>query len=129
MATPKPAPKLAAKVTTDITVDLVVNTEDELRRIVFGLEKSTDDDGQPKWVIHFKLFQRADKATDYSQPRVSLDVVVDKNLHDKAAATAANGLSAAQAAFLAGPGAKAALDSKKPGGKPADQKVQSTLTK
>ncbi len=133
MATPKPASKPAAtpaaKVTTDITVDLVVNTEDELRRIVFGLEKSTDDDGEPKWTIHFKLFQRTDKTVDYGQPRVSLDVVVDKNLHDKAAATAANGLSAAQTAFLAGPGAKAALDSKKPGGKPADQKVQSTLSK
>ena len=133
---PKPKPAVASKpkdntatVTTDISVDLVVNTQDQLRRIEFGLEKSTDDEGQPKWTIHFKLFERTDKATPYGEPRVSLDVVVDKNLHDKAEQTVAKGLNAAQAAFLAGPGAKAAVDSKKPGGKPAGLKVQSTLTK
>lgn len=131
----KPAPKPATAapnaghVTTSVSVDLVVNTEDQLRRIEFGLEKSIDDDGQPKWVIHFKLSQRADKATPYGDPRVQLDVVVDKNLHGKAADTAAHGLNAAQTAHLAGPGVKAALDSTKPGGKPADQKVQATLTK
>ena len=137
---PKPASKLkpaaaaqpeggAKKVTTDITVDLVVNTEDDLRRIEFGLQKNTDDDGQPTWTIRFKLFQRADKTVDHGQPRVSLNVVVDKNLHDQAAETAKKGLSPAQAAFLAGPGAKAAMDSTKPGGKPADQKVLATLSK
>lgn len=148
MATPKPASKSAPKpaptaapqaapaapalpkqVVTLIQVDLVVNTEDDLRQIVFGLEKSTDDDGEPKWVIHFKLFKRADAATDYGRPRVKLDIVVDKDLHDKAAETAQKGLNTAQAAFLTGPGARAAEDSQKPGGKPADQKLQSTLIK
>lgn len=131
-AAPKPAAKPKANagtVTTDISVDLVVNTEDQLRRIEFGLKKSFDDDGLPKWTIDFKLFERTDKSVAYTDPRVSLKVVVDKNLHDKAAQTAKDGLSASQAAFLAGPGAKAAVDSTKPGGKPADQKLQSTLTK
>lgn len=121
-------PRSGSTVTTDITVDLVVNTEDQLRRIEFGLQKSSDDQGQPQWTIHFKLYQRTDRSTAYGDPRVSLDVVVDKNLHDQADQTAAKGLNAAQSAFLAGPGAKAALDSTKPGGKPAGAKLQSTLT-
>jgi len=116
-------------VITNIKVDLVVNTKDELRRIVFGLEKVSDDDGQPTWTIHFKLFRRDDKATPYGDPRVSLDVVVDKELHGKAAATATNGLTATQAAFLAGPASSAALASQQPGGQPADATIQRTLIK
>lgn len=132
---PKPAAKTAAatpaaapvpkKVTTSISVDLVVNTSDQLRRIEFGLEKSIDDDGEPKWVIHFKLFQRTDKATPYGEARVQLDVVVDKNLHDAAAETAEKGFNAAQEAYITGPGAKAVED----GSKSAAKKVQATLTK
>lgn len=116
-------------VITNIKVDLAVNTSDELRRIVFGLEKVTDDDGLPTWTIHFKLFQREVKTTEYGQPRVSLDVVVDKELHGKANATATTGLSTKQAAFLAGPASAAAVESQKPGGAPADKTVQRTLLK
>ncbi|HEY8880349.1 MAG TPA: hypothetical protein VIN03_22455 [Roseateles sp.] len=116
-------------VITNIKVDLVVNTKDELRRIVFGLEKVSDDDGLPTWTIHFKLFRRDDKATPYGDARVSLDVVVDKELHGKAAATATNGLTATQAAFLAGPASSAALASQQPGGQPADAVIQRTLIK
>ena len=123
-ATPAAA-AVAKKVTTSISVDLVVNTSDQLRRIEFGLEKSIDDDGEPKWVIHFKLFQRTDKATPYGEARVQLDVVVDKNLHGAAAETAENGLNPAQEAHLTGPGAKAAEE----GSKLAAKKVQATLTK
>lgn len=104
----KPAPA-AQKVVTNIKVDLVVNTEDDLRQIVFGLEKSTDNDGQPKWVIHFKLFKRKDASVDYStKPRVSLDIVVDKDLHGAAAETAKQGLNTAQESHLRGPIADAA---------------------
>ena len=116
-------------VITNIKVDLVVNTKDELRRIVFGLEKVTDDDGLPTWTIHFKLFQRSAKAAAFGQPRVSLDVVVDKELNGKADATAKTGLSTAQAAFLAGPASAAVLESQKPGGAPAHKTVQRTLLK
>lgn len=116
-------------VITNIKVDLVVNTKDDLRRIVFGLEKVSDDNGLPTWTIHFKLFRRDDKAVAYGDARVSLDVVVDKELHSKAAATATNGLSATQAAFLAGPAANAALASQQPGGQPADATIQRTLLK
>ena len=116
-------------VITNIKVDLAVNTKDDLRRIVFGLEKVTDDDGLPTWTIHFKLFQRTDKTTDFGEPRVSLDVVVDKELHNKANATATTGLSTKQAAFLAGPASAAALESQQPGGAPADKTVQRTLLK
>ena len=116
-------------VVTNIKVDLVVNTKDELRRIVFGLEKATDDDGLPTWTIHFQLFERSDKASAFADPRVSLDVVVDKELHGKATDTALKGLNAAQAAYLAGPAAAAAIESQAPGGAPADKTVQRTLIK
>src|SRR5262249_8487862 len=131
---PKPAAKTAAtpaaapapkKVTTSISVNLVVNTPDQLRRIEFRLEKSIDDDGDPKWVIHFKLFERTDKATPFGEARVQLDVVVDKNLHDAAAETAEKGFNTAQEAYITGPGSKAAED----GSKLAPKKLQATLTK
>lgn len=123
-ATPTPAAK---KVVVNIKVDLVVNTEDDLRQIVFGLEKSTDENGLPKWVIHFKLFKRNSTSVDYTKPRVSLDVVVDKDLHDKAAETAKNGLNTAQEAHLSGPVADAAEESTQPGGTPPTEEVKDTL--
>lgn len=116
------------RVVTNIKVDLVVNSKDELRRIVFGLEKETDDNGLPKWTIHFKLFQRKDASTAYTDPRISLDVVVDKELHGQAEATT-KGLTARQSAYLAGPATAAAEAAQKPTGKPADEAIQRTLIK
>jgi hypothetical protein len=97
---------------THIKVDLIVNAKNRKRRVVFGMEKTTEAQ-TVEWKIHFRLFER-EKATDeYGDALVELDVEVDAALHAKAEKTAKVGLSAGQSAHLEGPAASDALAAKK----------------
>lgn len=92
---------------TPISVDLEVITPDQKRKITFGLERDCNNDGTAAWVIHFEL----DEATTPGQFQevIKLDIDINEQNHDKAEATAKNGLDANQTsqAFVAGDTAKA----------------------
>ena len=113
-----------------IKVHFTLNTPDRLRRVIFGLEKDTQDE-VVIWKINFQLFERAKKTDDFGDAIVALDVEVDAALHSKAEKAAQNGLTPGQSAHALGPAAddaKAAangeIDQEE-----ADQTVQNTLKK
>jgi hypothetical protein len=95
-----------------IKVDLVVNAKNGKRRVIFGLEKTTDGD-DVEWIIHFQLFERESRNVEYTDPLVSLDVEVDATLHKKAETVATLGLTPAQSAHAEGPAAADALAASK----------------
>jgi hypothetical protein len=95
-----------------ISVDIEVMTRDRLRKVVFGLDKETADNGDVTWTIDFKLFEREKKTDDFGDPLIKLDAVVVKKANfDKAQATAVAGkFTAAQTEHALGP---AAVDAKR----------------
>jgi hypothetical protein len=86
-----------------IKVNFELNTPNGLRRVLFGLEKDTQGN-IVIWKIHFQLFQRQKKTDPFEDAIVTLDVEVDKELHDKAA-KASQGLTPKQSAHALGPAA------------------------
>lgn len=92
---------------TPISVDLEVITPDQKRKITFGLERDCNNDGTAEWVIHFELDEASTPGN--FQEVVKLDIDINDENHDKAEATAKNGLDANQTAqaFVAGDTAKA----------------------
>ena len=92
---------------TSFSVDLLVVTPDQLRKIDLTLAKNCNDDGSVVFTLTFGLQERT-KTTDPFADVVKLDVTIKPALHDKAEATANNGLDQAQtsAALTAGDSAK-----------------------
>lgn len=90
-----------------ISVDLEVMTTDRLRKVVFGLDKSTDGD-EVTWAIEFRLFERETKTDEFGDELVKLDVEVKKTLHEQAEVTATKGLNKPQAEHLLGPASSTA---------------------
>ena len=56
-----------------VKVHFTLNTPDKLRRVIFGLEKDTQDD-TVIWKINFQLFERESKDDDFGDAIVTLDV-------------------------------------------------------
>jgi hypothetical protein len=113
-----------------VKVHFTLNTPDRLRRVIFGLEKDSQDD-TVIWKINFQLFERENKADDFGDAIVTLDVEVDEALHSKAEKAAQNGLTPGQSAHAVGPAAddaKAASEGEIEQ-EEADQTVQNTLKK
>src|SRR5262249_1802898 len=113
-----------------VKVHFTLNTPDRLRRVIFGLEKDTQDD-TVIWKINFQLFERENKTDDFGDAIVTLDVEVDEALHSKAEKAAQNGLTSGQSAHAVGPAAddaKAASDGEIEQ-EEADQTIQNTLKK
>lgn len=95
----------AQRVVIGIKVHFVLNTLDGLRRVIFGLEKSTQGT-KINWTINFQLFERAKKTDVFGDAIVDVDVEVDTDLHNQAEAVAhQNSLTPPQAAHAAGPAA------------------------
>lgn len=93
------------RVVIGIKVHFVLNTLDGLRRVIFGLEKSTQGT-EIKWTINFQLFERAKKTDDFGDAFVDVDVEVDTDLNDKAESVAhQNSLTPPQSAHAVGPAA------------------------
>ncbi len=93
-----------------IHVKFTLNTPDGLRRVMFELEKDTQDDGSVDWTIGFQLFERAKKSDPFGDPLVDLLVEVDTKLNSKAEVMADEGMTTDQAAFALGPAADTAKD-------------------
>ncbi|HWH39442.1 MAG TPA: hypothetical protein VNU21_06355 [Usitatibacter sp.] len=108
-----------------IKVRFLLNTRDGLRRVVFGLEKTTDGD-DVKWVINFELYERDKKTDGFGDAMVTLDVEVDTRLNNKAETVARQGLTPKQAAHALGPAADDARDEEEDDAKLT---VQDTLRK
>lgn len=109
-----------------ISVDIEVQTTDRLRKVIFGLEKETADDGDVTWTINFQLFERATKTDDFGDPLAKLDgVVVKAANHDVAEVAATAGkLTKPQAEHALGP---ASVDAKRfKAGKITKEKAGST---
>jgi hypothetical protein len=124
---PKPAAVLAGKPKPQIVgikVKFELNARNGLRRVIFGLEKTTDGD-KIHWMINFELFEREKKSEAYGDALVDLDVEVDTNLNAKAEKVAQSGLTPTQAAHALGP---AADDAKEAGEDDAKETVQATLS-
>ena len=97
------------RIVVGIKVHFVLNTRDGLRRVIFGLEKNTEND-TVKWTINFQLFERDKRTDDYGDAIVDLDVEVDTKLNNKAETAANNGLTPGQSAHALGPAADDAKD-------------------
>lgn len=93
---------------TSFSVDLLVVTTDQLRKITLDLSKECKDDGSVVWTLDFGLQERK-KTTDPFADVVKLTVVIKPALHDKAEATAQNGLDSGQASQSLVAGNKAKL--------------------
>jgi hypothetical protein len=94
------------KTLKSISVDLEVLTPDRLKKVVFGLDKSVDAEGE-HWTIDFQFLQRAKKTDEFGDPLVTLSIEVKKNNNAAAEETAMKGLNSAQTEHLLGPGVAA----------------------
>src|SRR5262249_6103706 len=114
-----------------IHVQFELDSKDGLRKVIFGLEKDTDDSkNQVTWTIHFQLFERDRKADDFAQI-INLDVLVKTSLQSKAENVAKSGLTQKQSLHALGPAAQDAKDAAA-GTIPQSQAqntIQKTLTK
>jgi hypothetical protein len=97
----------AAKTIKAISVDLEVMTPDRLKKIIFGLDKSTTEESV-EWTIDFRFLERAKKTDEFGDPIVKLSIAVKKPNHDAAEETAVKGLNARQSEHLLGPALVAA---------------------
>ena len=91
-----------AKTLRSISVDLEVMTTDRLKKVIFGLDKSSDTEGV-HWVIEFQFLQRDRKTQEFGDPLVKLNIDVKKAHNAAAEETALKGLNSAQAEHLLGP--------------------------
>ena len=125
-ATDKPAAVLASTPKREIVgikVKFELNARNGLRRVIFGLEKTTDGD-KVHWMINFELYEREKKSEAYGDALVDLEVEVDTKLNAKAEKVAQQGLTPTQAAHALGP---AADDAKEAEEDDAKETVQATL--
>ena len=99
-----PAPKSSKQVVA-ISVKLEVNTPDQLKRIVFGLVKGTNN-AIVTWTVAFEYHERK-KKEDPLVKIVALDIKIDKKA-ELVEQAAAKGFTKPQAEFAAGPAASAA---------------------
>ncbi|HEX5605189.1 MAG TPA: hypothetical protein VFY96_01665 [Candidatus Binatia bacterium] len=88
-----------------IKVKFELNSKNGLRRVIFGLAKSSQGD-DVLWKINFALFERAKKSDPYGDALLDMDVEVDTQLSKKAEDTAQKGLTPGQAAHALGPAAE-----------------------
>jgi putative peptidoglycan binding protein/transglycosylase-like protein with SLT domain len=108
---PKPARDLFApasepkRTIVGIKVKFELNSKNGLRRVIFGLEKSSQGD-DVLWKINFALFEREKKSDPYGDALVDMDIDVDTQLNKKAEDTAHKGLTPGQAAHALGPAAE-----------------------
>jgi hypothetical protein len=72
------------------TIDLEVDPPSGDTELDFTLEKICNDDGTVGWKLHFELEAKGSNGT--LTPVVKLDIDVNDEDHDKAAATAKNGM-------------------------------------
>jgi hypothetical protein len=93
MATPAPVVPGHTQ-PTHISVTFTIVTNDQLRKIVFKLIKSSDSTDD-SWSVSFRLEERSDATKDFDLV-IQLDVAVDHNDTAKAAATMKNGLDSDQ---------------------------------
>ncbi len=119
-----------------VKVKFELFTPNGLRHVIFGLEKDTKPGAGTEqlvvWLIHFQLFERAQKTDPWGDPIVTLDVEVDKALQPKADATSKKkALSAGQTAQVLGPASDDAKDAKAGviDQSEADQTIKNTLKK
>ena len=110
-----------------LKVNIELDTLDQLRKVMFGLEKDTDG-SNVAWTIHFQLQERETESDRFTN-LVTLDVTVDETLHPAAEIAAKDGLTTSQSAHALGPAADDAKDSTTGDLDPADarQTVQKTL--
>lgn len=78
-------------------------TTDRLKKIIFGLDKSVEDE-EVHWVIEFQFLQRDKKTDPFGDPLVKLIIDVKKSNERAAEETAAKGLNNPQATHLLGQG-------------------------
>jgi hypothetical protein len=111
-----------------IKVHFELNTKDQKRRVIFGLEKDTQGN-KVIWKISFQLLERDDTSKDFGPAIVSVDIEVDKELHPNAEKAAKDGLTADQSAHATGPAAEDQKAAKQGliDQKDADQTTQETL--
>lgn len=107
-----------------ISVDLEVTTPDRLKKVIFGLDKSTDSDGV-LWVIEFQFLQRERKSDEFGDPIVKLKVDAKKAHNAAAEETALKGLNPTQSEHLLGPAMVAAQRLNQ--GKTTEDKVAATV--
>ena len=112
------------KTLKSISVDLEVMTTDRLKKVIFGLDKSTDTEGV-RWVIEFQFLQRDKKTEEFGDPLVKLRVDVKKASNALAEETAVKGLNSAQAEHLLGPAMVAARRLKD--GETTEERVAATV--
>ena len=108
MASPKSTRTPAVVQPTHITVTFKIVTPDQLRKITFTLSRMVDA-SHDSWSVMFELDERTDPAADFNLV-IQLQVDVDHDDNDKAAATAQEGLDSDQhaQALIASDVAKAA---------------------
>ncbi len=125
LATASQQPVTAREI-VGIHVKFTLNTSEGLRRVIFELQKSVDND-IVKWTIDFQLFERAKKTDQFGDALVDLEVEVDAALNDDAESVADDGLSKKQARHALG---KAADTAKNPNVDSPTKKasVQQTIT-
>ena len=97
----------ATKTLKSISVDLEVMTADRLKKVIFGLDKSTDQE-EVHWTIDFQFLQREKKTDEFGDPLVKLSIDVKKSNNELAEETATKGLTSSQSEHLLGPGVAAA---------------------
>lgn len=88
------------KVLVGLSVKLEVLTKDKLRKFVFGVEKTQENDVD-KWSVDFELFDRATATADFVQ---ALSLSADVNLKtvpvENVQATSDKGLSKSQIEYV-----------------------------
>ena len=92
----------AAKIIKAISVDLEVMTSDRLNKIIFGLDKATNEESVD-WTIEFQFLEREKKTEEFGDPLVKLKIAVKKPNHQVAEETALKGLNGRQSEHLLGP--------------------------
>jgi len=112
------------KTLKSISVDLEVMTSDRLKKVIFGLDKEIDKNGV-HWTIAFQLLARDNKADEFGDPLVKLNVEVKRSHNDLAEETATKGLNPSQSEHLLGPGVAAAQRLKD--GKTTEEQAGATI--
>jgi hypothetical protein len=87
---------LAHLLPTHISVTFKIVTPDQMRRIIFTLNKVTEDETD-SWTVMFELDERADTESDF-QLVIQLQVELDETTNEQSAATAKHGLDGDQRA-------------------------------
>jgi hypothetical protein len=83
---------------TPLSVDIEVHTPDQLRKILFGLERACNNNGTENWTLRFEVDERPNRTASFDL-LVKLDVKISEVYHAAAEATArARGLDATQTA-------------------------------